>query len=178
MKLTNNGYSLTKNNRWAHNKKMLTEYTLEYIPAKTEDIDYLVDLRKATMSRHLENSNLPQTDEMMRARVLYRFDCAKLIIINGKRAGLLKIIKEGPEWELSQIQLEEEFQGQGIGGGIVKDLLLEAEDKGADIRLRVLKANPARRLYERLGFVVFEENGHAYVMKSKTTIKNNALNNG
>jgi ribosomal protein S18 acetylase RimI-like enzyme len=150
---------------------MQTKCTLEYIPAGTEDVGYLMDLRKATMAVHFDNSDDHQTEEMLLERVLYRLDCAKLIIINGRRAGLLKAIKEGPEWELCQIQLEKEFQGQGIGGDIIKELLREAQDQGAGVVLHVLKANPARRLYEKLGFVTIREQNHGYLMRSDRTIK-------
>jgi ribosomal protein S18 acetylase RimI-like enzyme len=48
---------------------------------------------------------------------------------------------------------------------IIKDLLQEARQKMKAVRLRVLKINPAKNLYERLGFVVIEEFNYQVVME-------------
>jgi ribosomal protein S18 acetylase RimI-like enzyme len=41
----------------------------------------------------------------------------------------------------------------------------EARKAGASLRLGVLKANPALRLYQRLGFTVVRESIYAYEMR-------------
>ncbi len=46
----------------------------------------------------------------------------------------------------------------------LRRLLAEAEEQRAQVQLSVLCANPARRLYERLGFVAVGEKEHALVM--------------
>jgi len=43
----------------------------------------------------------------------------------------------------------------------------EARDAGASLKLDVLKANPARRLYERLGFTVIADTAHLFEMRLK-----------
>lgn len=68
------------------------------------------------------------------------------------------------DWELVQIQIAPAWQGAGIGSHLVRALLEQARQAGAVVRLSVLKANPARQLYERLGFAVVAELDHAYEM--------------
>jgi ribosomal protein S18 acetylase RimI-like enzyme len=143
---------------------MPPKYRIEFIQATDDDIEYLLNLRTQTMSEHLCNSKVVQTQDQMRERVLYRFDCAKIIKINGEKKGLLKVVKEGSEWELSQIQISPEYQEHGIGKEIIRNLIQEAGQNGARIKLSVLKENPARKLYERLGFKIITENDHAYRM--------------
>jgi ribosomal protein S18 acetylase RimI-like enzyme len=63
-----------------------------------------------------------------------------------------------------QIQLMPSLQGKGIGTRLLQSLVQEAREAGAGLKLSVLKANPARRLYERMGFVVVEEKATAYDM--------------
>ena len=46
------------------------------------------------------------------------------------------------------------LQGKSIGTKLLQSLVEEAREAGASLKLSVLKANPARRLYERMGFVV------------------------
>jgi ribosomal protein S18 acetylase RimI-like enzyme len=50
------------------------------------------------------------------------------------------------------VEVLPEWQGQGIGTRVVSRVVQEAG--GVPVSLHVLKGNPARALYERLGFVI------------------------
>jgi ribosomal protein S18 acetylase RimI-like enzyme len=53
------------------------------------------------------------------------------------------------------IGVSEGFRGQGVGEGLLRALIAEAEKRGlAALCLNVRHDNPARRLYERVGFRV------------------------
>jgi ribosomal protein S18 acetylase RimI-like enzyme len=54
---------------------------------------------------------------------------------------------------LVDISLLPEHRGGGIGGGLIRDLVQQSAQRGAPVRLQVLRTNPAARLYQRLGFV-------------------------
>lgn len=54
---------------------------------------------------------------------------------------------------LVDIALLAEYRGRGIGSSLLGGLLDQGDRGRVPVRLRVLKTNPARRLYERLGFV-------------------------
>ena len=56
-----------------------------------------------------------------------------------------------------RIYILPEHQSRGIGTHLVSELLAGARAAGLAVRLRVLKGNPARRLYEKLGFTVTRE---------------------
>jgi ribosomal protein S18 acetylase RimI-like enzyme len=58
------------------------------------------------------------------------------------------------------------LQGQGIGMLVIQQVLDEAKRSGKPVVLQVLKVNPARRLYERLGFSATGENETHYFMKA------------
>jgi ribosomal protein S18 acetylase RimI-like enzyme len=66
---------------------------------------------------------------------------------------------------LSQIQLLPSCQGQGIGERVIAALLDQARREQLPVRLSVLKGNPARRLYERLGFQMVSETGRDATLK-------------
>ena len=53
---------------------------------------------------------------------------------------------------LLEIFLLPAYQGSGIGSELIRREQCAATKLGIPIRLRVLKANQARRLYQRLGF--------------------------
>jgi ribosomal protein S18 acetylase RimI-like enzyme len=66
---------------------------------------------------------------------------------------------------LKQLCLDWRFQRQGIGGSLVQALIKEAGRTGRAVTLGVVKINPARRLYERLGFRTTHEDQHKFYMR-------------
>jgi ribosomal protein S18 acetylase RimI-like enzyme len=98
-------------------------------------------------------------------RVLTHFENAEIVTHGSEPAGLLKVVRDVQVWELMQIQLSPSLQGQGFGTKLLKQLVDEAQAAHAELRLNVLKTNPARRLYERLGFTVVAEKAHAFEMQ-------------
>jgi ribosomal protein S18 acetylase RimI-like enzyme len=46
------------------------------------------------------------------------------------------------------------FQRRGIGGSLLRRLIEDAQAAAVALRLTVLEVNPARRFYERHGFVL------------------------
>lgn len=128
------------------------------------DWDFLVELRRQTMRPHVENSGRAYDEEAQGQRLLYKYECAEIVQYDGRDIGLLKVDRSERPWMLIQIQLAPEFQRRGLGEQLLRQLLLEAKEQGAPVQLSVLRANPARRFYERLGFVVAAEKEHALVM--------------
>jgi ribosomal protein S18 acetylase RimI-like enzyme len=134
-------------------------------PATADDERFLLGLRHATMDRHLIASGLTPSEEEHLRRVRVRFDCAEIVLVDGEPAGLLKVAREGARWDLIQIQFAPAFQGRGLGTRLLEDVVAEARGAGAALVLDVLKVNPARRLYERLGFVIVGESEHSFDMQ-------------
>ena len=132
--------------------------------ATSADVPFLLQLRRSTMSKHLEASEMRVTDAEHMKRIELEFESAQVLELNGQRVGLLKAVRRGNDWQLLQIQLVPVLQGMGVGATLIRELLAEARSLGATVQLSVLKANPARRLYERLGFVVVGESEHSYRM--------------
>src|SRR5690606_9691973 len=137
---------------------------LDWRAASEADIPFLLALRQETMDAHLAASGVECSDESRRERVLHHFDEAKILTERGTPIGLLKVRRARDEWEIVQIQLSGRFQGKGLGRRVLEEVLDGAAVAGARVRLSVLKANPARKLYERLGFEVVGEDAHEYFM--------------
>jgi len=133
-------------------------------PATLADVPFLLELRRLTMNGHLAASGLSLSDANHLQRVEFEFDAARVLERDGQPVGLLKLARRQLDWELVQIQLIPALQGGGHGRALLEEVLAEARAAGATVRLSVLKLNPARRLYERMGFVVATENDHSYEM--------------
>lgn len=57
------------------------------------------------------------------------------------------------------IGVKPRLQGQGVGGKLLHALIAEAAGRGVGLCLNVRHDNPARRLYERLGFCLVPGSG-------------------
>ncbi|RZA29395.1 MAG: N-acetyltransferase [Lysobacteraceae bacterium] len=133
--------------------------------ATESDIPFLLALRRETMDGHLAASGADCSEQAHLARVMHHFDCAEVLTHEGSPVGLLKLRREAEAWEIVQIQLGHRLQGHGIGRALLEEVLADAAIAGVEVRLSVLKANPARRLYERLGFRTVGEDAHEYFMR-------------
>jgi ribosomal protein S18 acetylase RimI-like enzyme len=128
-------------------------------------VPFLLSLREETMDGHFRASGAEPSREQHLERVRVRLDCAQIIEHEGRPAGLLEVARDGAEWQLIQIQLAPELQGRGLGERLIRELIDEARRAGASLSLHVLHANPARRLYERLGFRIVGEAEREYLMR-------------
>jgi GNAT superfamily N-acetyltransferase len=136
-------------------------------PATPHDSPFLLALRQRTMNGHLVASGAEIDDAHHMARLMHRFECAEVLLHEAAPVGLLKVSRDALEWVVIQIQLVPAWQGRGIGAALLAEVVGQATRAGADLTLSVLKANPARALYERLGFFIERENGFSYEMRRK-----------
>ena len=135
-------------------------------PATQEDHDFLWWLHCATMRPYVEKTW--GWDEQWQAQHFRdRFDPATGEIIEGDGVpiGCISVERQKDRVFLSVIKIAPEYQSRGIGTKLVRALLNEADSRGVPVELQVLKVNPARRLYERLGFAVVGETETHYLMR-------------
>jgi GNAT superfamily N-acetyltransferase len=80
-----------------------------------------------------------------------------IIVVDGRDVGAVAVEWRRDEVLLADIEVAPAWRGRGLGTAIIGEVLAEAERRGLPVILQVLKGNPARRLYERLGFRVVGE---------------------
>ncbi|OXI31187.1 GNAT family N-acetyltransferase [Burkholderia sp. AU16741] len=125
--------------------------------ASQEDLPFLLMLRRLTMTEHLQRVGAPIDDEAHDRRIRAHFDDAMIVCEGTAAIGLLKVTRAAGEWHVHQIQILPAHQGRGIGEAVLNALLTDAARAHVPVSLSVLHGNPARRLYERLGFRVASE---------------------
>lgn len=76
-----------------------------------------------------------------------------VVTIDGEPAGRLYVNRRGHEIRVVDIALLPEFRGRGVATALFEALFREARSAGRVVSIHVEQNNPARRLYERLGFV-------------------------
>jgi ribosomal protein S18 acetylase RimI-like enzyme len=134
--------------------------------AREDDVPFLLQLRVQAMEPHQLLAGICHSPAEREARVRAHFECAQVIEMAGRPIGLLKLLRASDEWRVVQLQLLPEHQGAGIGSHLLGILVAQARDAGVPLTLSVLKANPARRLYERLGFEVTSEGERVFHMQA------------
>jgi ribosomal protein S18 acetylase RimI-like enzyme len=77
----------------------------------------------------------------------------------GEAIGRLYLAEWGSEIRIVDISLVPENRGRGLGEALLRDVQADAASRGKAVSIHVEKFNPARRLYDRLGFAVIEDKG-------------------
>ena len=90
----------------------------------------------------------------------------KIIMVRAESAGILTVRELESHVQLDQVFVLPEYQRSGIGTQLVGEIVQRAKQLGLPVRLRVLRVNPAKRLYERLGFLVTSEEPERFYMQS------------
>ncbi len=144
----------------------MNAYTLR--DATLRDYEFLYNLHVATMKQYVE-----QTWGWDEARAATRFQERfhrshyQIVEVGGRDVGAINRQKREDTIYISNIEITPEYQGRGVGTAVTNEIIAEARRVGLSVTLRVLKVNPARHLYERLGFIVTKEDETHYYMATK-----------
>jgi ribosomal protein S18 acetylase RimI-like enzyme len=77
----------------------------------------------------------------------------------GKAIGYVSVVASDDHDLVHELAVLPQSQGRGIGTAVIRGVQDDARRRGVPVRLSVHDDNPARRLYERLGFAVTDVDG-------------------
>jgi ribosomal protein S18 acetylase RimI-like enzyme len=140
---------------------------IELRPTTIEDMDFLFDLHKAAMGDYVDQT-WGWDDDWQREHFLNKFKpgMEQVILLEGETIGVISVERRQDEVFLGKISIHPRYQKSGIGTQLIQAVLDDAQDEGLPVGLRVLKVNPARGLYERLGFEIVGESETHFMMKA------------
>ena len=140
------------------------------------DMDFLQRLYATTRQDELDQ--VPWTDEQKAAFVSQQFHAQHqywqenytdtswdLVVGDGEPIGRLYVARWSGDIRIVDIALMPECRGGGVGTRLLRDILAEGDATGRKVSIHVEIYNPARRLYERLGFVQAGERGVYLLME-------------
>jgi GNAT superfamily N-acetyltransferase len=128
-------------------------------PATEADYHFALDLYVDGIRAYTERW-MTWVDEEQATRFARNWRCenCRLIALDGAGdIGWLDVDLSGDAAFLRQLYIAREHRGRGLGGAVMERLIAEWGDRPAI--LSVLLNSPARRFYERCGFVPEREDG-------------------
>jgi ribosomal protein S18 acetylase RimI-like enzyme len=150
--------------------------SLSLRPITPADESFLASLYASTRAEELALINWTDEQKAMFCRMQFNAQTAdyqrkypyasfQIIERNGVAAGRLLVLREDEKIHVIDIALMPEHRGAGIGTKFLKELQKEAKAAGKPLSIHVERFNPARRLYDRLGFHQVEEKGVYFLMQ-------------
>lgn len=147
-------------------------------PIRPEDRDLLCRIYGSTRTEEL--APVPWTDEQKNTFVRQQFDAQtaywdeqypdaerSIVEVDGVPAGRLYVQRWPKEVRLVDVALLPDFRKRGVGTELIRRLFSEAARAGKPVTIHVEIFNPARALYERLGFAPKGEQGMYVLMEWK-----------
>jgi ribosomal protein S18 acetylase RimI-like enzyme len=145
-------------------------------PATDADLDFMHRLYATT--REDELRQVSWTDEQKAAFVSQQFHAQHqywhenytdtswdVVVLDGEPIGRLYVARWPDDIRIVDIALMPEHRGGGVGTRLLRDIMAEGDASGRKVSIHVEIFNPARALYERLGFVQAQERGVYLLME-------------
>lgn len=153
-------------------------------PVTPDDREFL--LHAYTTTRKEELAPVPWTDGERTAFLEMQFDAQAaayqgaypdgeflVVLLDGDPAGRLYLGRLPGELRLIDVTLLPEHRSNGIGTALIGAIVARADRDGVEVGLHVEPWNPARRLYERLGFERVELRGIYEYMRRPALVELN-----
>ena len=125
-----------------------------------KDNDQKEDEDKNTHKEHNQKERLEQD-------LKEHLNHKRIILVDDKPVGIYAVhTTQDGDLFINEISILKEYQNKGIGKKILEEQLKENHEKGIRTILQVFKDNPAKKLYEQLGFKVYGETETHYQMEN------------
>ena len=135
-----------------------------------EYFDYLYQTKKECFKWYVEKIYGPWEDEFQveffKNFIREKRNYIKIIIYNDRPIGMFtNYINEDGNDFIDLFYIDKEYQGSRIGTQILNEQLLADKKSNVDTVLQVFKENPAKKLYEKVGFEVYDETNTHYKVR-------------
>jgi GNAT superfamily N-acetyltransferase len=138
--------------------------------AERDDEDFLFALHRDAMRTYVD-ATWGWNEEWQRANFAATYAPARQAVIVHRGTvlhdvGRISLTRHWRKIFLRDIELMGAERNHGVGTAIINAVLTLAQQSDRYVELRVLRCNPARRLYARLGFRVIDDDGARLRMRA------------
>lgn len=141
-----------------------------FINCTLDDFDFLFELKKENFKWYVDKIwgwNDDDQKQRLKQDLEEHLAHKRIILVDSKKVGVYAVhITENGDLFINEISILKEYQNKGIGRKILEEQLKENRQKGIRTILQVFKDNPAKSLYEKLGFKVYGETETHYQMEN------------
>ena len=142
---------------------------MKLIPAVKEDLEFGRKVHheayREMVTRQYGSWDEPIQDQFF-TNTWFRHPHQIIVDEENDKCGYCAIERTDTEIVLREIAILPHWQGRGIGSRIINSLIEEGHERGMPVKLNVMKTNSrARKLYERLGFIQFDESDTHFLME-------------
>lgn len=134
-------------------------------PGRTQDFDYCRRIYFAEMEWIIDRLGLNRTAQEVSFQEQWQASQVRIIVLDGNDVGWLQTITQEAALFIAQLFVDGKFQRRGIGTEVMDRLIAEASRFNQEVRLSVVKINPAVRLYKRFGFQITDEDDRKFHMR-------------
>ena len=140
---------------------------VQFRTCEYDDCEFILNLKDLCLRWYIEiiyGWDYDVQRKLTKKEIEEHKDDMRIMIKDNKDIGVTTFYEENGEYVVGLIMVHPSCQGSGIGTKILNEYIDIAKKEKKRIHLKTYKYNPAKRLYERLGFKVFkEDNTHVYL---------------
>ncbi len=132
-----------------------------------DDCEFILRLKELCLKWYIEiiygwDINIQR--ELTKKELEKHKDDMRIMIHDNKDIGVTTFYEENNEYVVGLIMVHPDCQNLGIGSRIIKEYIDKAKADKKRIHIKTYKLNPAKHLYERLGFKQYnEDDTHIYL---------------
>ena len=131
------------------------------------DCDFILNLKELGMKWYIEKIYGWDTDiqrEKTKHEIENHKNDMRIIEIDNNDVGVTTFYEENNEYVVGLIIVHPDYRGKGVATNIIKKYIDIAKKNNKNIKIKTYKFNPAKKLYERLGFKIYnEDDTHVYL---------------
>ncbi len=133
------------------------EFTLR--SCTMSDLDFIIKLKELGMKWYIEKlygwDEKIQKEKTLEELNKYINDM-KIVMVNNTDAGITTFSEFEDCFQVGLTMIHPDYQNKGIATKIISGYIEIAKAKKKRIIIKTFKENPAQRLYQRLGFKIYE----------------------
>ena len=140
---------------------------IEFRKCKQDDVSFILELKELGMKWYIEKIygwNIEIQKEKTKREIEKFIDTMKIIVVDNQDIGVTNFFEDKGKYHVGLIIVHPDYQGKGIATKIINDYIDIAKKEQKEILIKTYKCNPAKKLYEKLGFKQYDEDDtHVYL---------------
>lgn len=138
---------------------------MEMRVATSDDADLIYEIKYQAYAEYSVLAYGSWDESFQRGYTHQNLPYTNIIIVDSNPVGWIACKEDDEKLEILDLHILPSYQRSLLGTEALSEILHSADRQQKDVELGVLKVNPSRALYERLGFHATSENSTHILMK-------------